>query len=293
MSAYGLQAVTIDATVLTGIKSYNFDRREKSLDANNDGTVHRTMHAVKRAAPKVDFSTVACKSLIALLNGSLDAPMLNLATGAAFVFALQSATVPGYGGTHRGISMAKGQVYLTGFKWSPSGDGLEAAATCFGLSADGTTDPVALTTPSLPTVTPVEVFTLTSMTLGGQPVTKCQSFDLSIDPKADNGVEDVCYDLGLPFPKIMAVAGAAGPIEIDATIETLDQAVAPSATGTLVAVFTQYAFGGTLGTATITLTINASMIREASRVGGRPSTRRFRIMARHDGTNRPLTLATT
>lgn len=292
MSAYGLQAVTIDATVLSGIKSYNFDRREKALDANTDGTLHRTMHAVKRSAPKVDFSTVACKSLMALLVGSLDAPMMNLVTAADFAFALQGA-VPGYAGVHKGIRFAKGSIYLTGFKWSPSGDGLEAAASLFGLSADGTTDPVALITPTLPTVTPVEVFTLTSLTLGGQAITKCQGFDLTIDPKAENSIEDVCFDLGLPYPKLMAVAGAAGPIEVDAVIETLDQAVAPSTTGTLVAVFTQYAFGGTLGTATVTLTINASMIREESRVGGRPSTRRFRIMARHDGTNRPLTITTT
>ena len=292
MTAYGLQAVTIDSTVLTGIKSYNFDRRERTLSADTDGTLHRTFHAVKRAAPKVDFSTVAVESLIALLTGSLDAPMREIASAVDFAFAQQATAGPGYGGTHRGVRLAKGHVYLTGLKWSPGGDGLEAACSVFGLSADGTTDPVALITPTLPVVTPSEVFTLTSLTLGGQPVTKCQNLDFTIDPKAENNVEDVCYDLGLPFPKLMAVAGAAGPIEVDAMVETLDQGVAPASTGTLVAVFTQYAFGGTLAVNTVTVTINASMIREETRVGGRPSARRFKVFARHDGTNRPLTITT-
>lgn len=292
MSAYGLQAVTIDSTVLTGIKTYNFDRRERMLSADTDGTLHQTFHAAKRAAPKVDFSTVAVESLMGILTGSLDAPMKNITTAADFLFALQASATPGYGGTHRGIRLTKGHIYLTGLKWSPAGDGLEAACSAFGLSADGTTDPVTLITPTLPTVTPVEVFTLTSLMLGGQAVTKCQSLDIGIDPKGENNVEDVCYDLGLPFPKEMAVAGAAGPIEVSATVELLDQAVAPANSGSLVAVFTQYAFGATIAANTLTVTINAAQIREEARTAGRPSTRRFKVLGRHDGTNRPLTITT-
>ena len=292
MSAYGLQAVTIDSTVLSGIKSYSFDRRERMLDAQTDGTLHQTFHAAKRAAPKVDFSTVAVESLMGLLTGSLDAPMKNIATAADFIFALQASATPGYGGTHRGIRLTKGHIYLTGLKWAPGGDGLEAACSAFGLSADGTTDPVTLITPTLPVVTPAEVFTLTSLTLGGQTVTKCQNLDIGIDPKGENNVEDVCYDLGLPFPKEMAVAGAAGPIEVSATVELLDQAVAPTTSGTLVAVFTQFAFGATLAVNTLTVTINAAQIREESRTAGRPSSRRFKVLGRHDGTNRPLTITT-
>jgi hypothetical protein len=292
MSAYGLQAITIDATVLTGIRAYSLDRRERMLDAAADGTLHQTMHAAKRAAPKVDFSTVAVESLMGLLTGSLDAPMRNIGSAADFIFALRAASAPGYGGTHRGIRLAKGHIYLNGLKWSPGGDGLEAACSAFGLSTDGTTDPVALITPTLPTVTPIEVFTLTSLTLGGLAITKCQSLDITIDAKADNGVEDVCFDLGLPFPKEMAVAGAAGPIEVSATVEGLDMAGSPSTSGSLVAVFTQYAFGGHLGANTITVTINAGQIREEGRTGGRPSSRRWKVMGRHDGTNRPLTITT-
>lgn len=293
MSAYGLQAVTIDATVLSGIKAYSLDRRERMLAADTDGTLHQTFHAAKRGAPKVDFSTVAVESLMGILTGSLDAPMKNIATAADFLFALQASATPGYGGTHRGIRLSKGHIYLVGLKWSPSADGLEAACSAFGLSADGTTDPVTLITPTLPVVTPVEVFTLTSLTLGGVAVTKCQSLDIGIDPKAENNVEDVCYDLGLPFPKEMAVAGAAGPIEVSATVETLDQAAAPATSGSLIAVFTQFAFGGHLAANTMTVTINAGQIREESRTGGRPSGRRFKILGRHDGTNRPITISTT
>lgn len=293
MTASALQAVTIDATVLSGIRGYNLDRRERMLSPDTDGTLHQTFHAAKRAAPKVDFSTVAVESLMGILTGSLDAPMKNITTAVDFCFALQASATPGYNGTHRGIRLTKGHIYLAGLRWSPGADGLEAACSAFGLSADGTTDPVSLITPTLPTVTPVEVFTLTSLTLGGLAVTKCSSLDIGIDAKAENNVEEVCYDLGLPHPKEMAVAGAAGPIEVSGTVEMLDQGGAPTTSGSLIAEFTQYAFGATLSANTLTVTINAALIREEARTGGRPSTRRFKILGRHDGTNRPITIATS
>lgn len=289
---YGMYAAIIDGTNLTGIKSYTLDRRERNLNGDNDGLLHQTMHAAKRAAPKIDFSTVAVESLMGLLTGSLDAPMRSIATAADFIFPQKGASAPGYSGTHRGVRLAKGHIYLDGLKWSPAADGLEAGCSAFGLSADGLTDPVELITPSLAAITPVEVFTLTALELGGVDILKCSNWDLTIAHKGENNVEEVCYDLGLPFPKDMQVAGAAGPIEVSGVIEGLDQSISPTTSGTMVAEFTQYAFGGSLGTNKLTVTVNAAMIREVTRTGNRTSGRRWAFFGRHDGTNRPLTIST-
>ena len=292
---FNLQAVILDGTTLTGCKGYNLQRREKFLTLGSDGTVHQTFHGVQRAAPMVQFQTVGVEQLLTALSSSLECPMKTIATAVDFNFAKQNNAAPGNNATgHTGSRIASGHVYLNGLKWSPSSDGLEAGVDVFGISADGTTDPVATIAPTLVTPTPAEVFTLTSLTLGGASVTKTLNFDLSIKHQAENNNESVCYNNGLPQPMNMQVAGSAGPIEIACTIETKDQALAPTTTGTMVAVFTQYTFGGGLSANIITLTINSALIREDSKgaTQGSGGTRRFNLMARHDGTNRPLTIVT-
>lgn len=293
---YGLEAVILDGTTLTGCKGFSVAQRERHTSLGTDGTVHQTFHAAARKAPKVDFTTVAVKQLLAALTTSLEVPMKTIATAVDFNFSRQDDAKPGKNATgHTGSRITSGHVYANAFRWAPGGDGLEASVEVFGLSANGTTDPITGITPTLVTPTPAEVFTLTSLNLGGQSITKCSSLELAIAHQGENNDESLCYNLGLPMPTMMRVAGASGPVEISASIETLDQVVAPTTSGTLVAVFTALAFGGTLGSATVTLTLNAAMIREDTKAAqqGSPGTRRFAIKARHDGTNRPLTWATT
>ena len=293
---YGLEAVILDGTTLTGCKGFSLDQREKRTTQGADGTLHQTFHNVQRKAPKVDFSTLAAKQLLSVLTTSLDVPMKNIGTAVDFNFSRQDDTKPGKNATgHVGSRFTKGHVYCSGFKWSPGGDGLEASCELFGLSSNGTTDPITDITPTLVSPTSAESFTLTSLTVGGVAVTKCQAYDLSIAHQGENNDESLCYNLGLPMPTMMKVAGAGGQIAIGGSIELLDQSISPATSGTIVAVFTQTAFGGTLGSATVTLTINAAMIREDTKTAqqGSPGIRRFAFMGRHDGTNRPLTWATT
>lgn len=293
MTISTLQAVNLDGTWLTGIKGQGLERREKHLIEGNSGTLHQTFHCVRRGAPKASFSTVAVGALLALLSTSTDAPMKNIATALDLVYAAQEPTKPGYATTgHLCDRIAKGHVYLSGLAWSKTGDGLEASVDAFGLSADGTTNPVAAATPTLPTDEPTEVYALTSATLGGQAISQAESVTIAIDHRGENNIESICHSLDLPFPVLMATAGVNGQVAVEATLECNDLAVAPSATGTLVLVFTKFAFGGTIGTGTITVTINAGMIREESKAAqhGSPATRRFKIMASFDGTNLPLTV---
>lgn len=293
---YGLEAVILDGTTLTGCKGFSLSQRERHVSLGADGTLHQTFHSVARKAPKVDFSTVAVKSLLGALTTSLDVPMKNIATAVDFNFSRQDDTKPGKNATgHTGSRFTLGHVYCNAFRWSPGGDGLEASCELFGLSANGTTDPITGITPTLVSPTSAEVFTLTSATVGGQAITKVNSVEIAIAHQGENNDETLCYNVGLPMPTQMRVAGASGPIEISGTIEILDQVVAPTTSGTVVLVFTQMAFGGTLGAATVTLTINAAMIREDSKSAqqGSPGTRRLMFKGRHDGTNRPLSWATT
>lgn len=291
---YAPQAIIINGTTLTGIQSYTLDRREAALSLGADGVLHQTFHAIRRAAPRMDFTTVAAEALAGIL-GNTDAPMVKLTSNLDAFWAAQDADKPGLASSgHKGLRAAAGHVYLTGLRWSGGGgSGLEAAASAFFTSSDGTTNPLAnITTPTLPTAAATEVLTLTACTLGGQTLGRVSSLDITIDPKAENSA-DMCYANGLPYPTLMQTAGVGGPIDIGATLETLDQVVTPTDTGTLVAVFTKYAQGGLISADTLTVTLANAMIREETRTAqqGNPSARRFRLWCRLDGVTKPITIA--
>ncbi len=294
-TAYSLQAVPINGTTITGIKGHTLDRREKFASLGSDGNLHRTFVSLKRAAPMVGFSTVAVKTLLSVLTNA-DAPMAAITANADLIYAAQASAAPGYaGGGHIGRRIAAGHVYLDKLSWSAAGEGLEAAASIFALSSDGTTDPIASFVPTLAAPTSVEVYALTSATAGGQSLTSMVSAEVNISHKGENNDETNCFSLDLPYPTLMRVAGAGGPIEISGSLETLDQSVSPSATGTIVLVFTVRAFGAVTGASTITVTIAGAMIRETTRPAthGSPATRRFEFLARYDGTTKPITIVTT
>lgn len=300
MTAFAFNAVRLNGTLLGGIDAPNFDRRENQMARGDDGQVHQTTAAVIRIAPMASFSTVAARALAVILGTGDEVPHVALdGTNGLELLGLKiNDAGPGYasGIVHARRQGARGALYLSGLSWSP-GDVLRASAEAFFLGASGTADPVAsslTTAPTLPLNT--EQMGLETLTLGGTTLTRVRSLDISIDHRAANDIEDICYNLGLPHPLLLATAGINGPAEVTATVETLDLDTVIAGSGTLVAGFKSLNHLGVgLGSNALTVTLNAAIIREVSIPGqaGGAGVRRFEIRATFNGTNKPLTIVTS
>jgi hypothetical protein len=298
MTAFAFNLVRLNqaATLLGGVRSPSFDRRDEFSPVATDGTLHQTSNAIIRSMPKISFSTIAVRALFASLTAT-ELPFLALdgANGIEVFAAKINAAGPGYAGgsVHAKKQMISGQINLTGVKWSP-GNVVEATAEVFGIAATGSTDPVTTNAAvALPTLSAnTEQLVLSSLVLGGATMTKITDLDISIGHQTENNDQEICFNTGLPFPIMLKQAGVGGQTEITATVETTDFAAAPTATGTLVATFTAVSpLGIGLGSPTATIILAGCIIREESNAAGGPGKRRYTIRATFDGATRPVTVA--
>jgi hypothetical protein len=289
MTTFNFNLVQINGTSLTGVRSSGLDRRESQAVAATDGTLHQTSAPILRTAPRAGFSTLAVRALIGILtNGNVPYLALNGSTGWRGI-ALKIGTTPAYdaGTAHIARTMASGMVLLDGITWSP-GQPAEAAVSVFGLSADGTTDPVASATIALPTLpTAQEQCVLTTLTVNGQAITRVQSLSISIGHQVENSA-DLCYLNGLPYPTQLQQPGVGGATEITCQIDTRDFAVAV-ANGTVVATFAVLNHNGVGTSASVaTITLAATVARETQLDR---ETRRIEIRATWNGTTNPISVA--
>lgn len=297
MTAFAFNAVRLNSSgsLLGGIEAPNLDYRETSLARGDDGQIHQTTVAISRAAPMASFTTVAARALAVILGTGDEVPHVALdGSNGIELFGLRlNASGPGYasGSVHAKRQMTAGGLYLSGLSWSPA-DVLRASADVFGTSSNGTTSPVTPSTVAAPTLPlNTEQLVLESLTVGGEAVTRARSYDVAIDHKAENNVEDICYSTGLPFPMILAQPGVNGPSEITCDIDTLDLTTSFPGSGAIVATFKVLNHLGVgLGSDALVATLNTSQIREAT-IGG--NVRRLSCRATFDGSNRPFTLATS
>lgn len=298
MTAFNFSLAALNGTTLVGIRSANFDRRETQSPIGTDGTLHQTGASVIRAAPMAQLTTIAVRSLFAILGTGDEVPFvaLNGTTGLVLYGPKINATGPGYdsGSVHKTLTAANGMVFLDRVSWSPGGVA-EASASVYITSTAGGTDPVTASTAALPTL-PVntEQMVLSTLTLNGTAVTRCASVEVSLSHRAENNDESVCFNQGLPYPVLLTQAGVGGQTEVMVTIETLDLTTA-FANGTVVIAFTSLsALGVGLGSATATMTINGALTREQTIGGenGQPARRQLMIRGTFDGTNKPVTIAT-
>jgi hypothetical protein len=293
VTAQSLYSLAINTNVIKGLTAPpSLQRRQTRRRSASSGALHHTAGFIIRTAPRIDVSSRALGQILALLNGSLEAPMLALdgTNGAVAIAPQLAAAQPGWmaGTTGTQWQLARGEVYATRIAWSHGDPDAVVDLSIFGVSSDGSADPVA---ESHATAAPAhgqddEAWTLTACTLNGVALTP-ESLTISIDARAENTAQD-CYTAGLIHPVVVTKAGVAGPIMITAEIETL-LVQATLGTGPLVCTFTQRAQGGLLTGTTKVLTLNGGMIGDEG-LGGQPLARRISYEARHDGTNRPLTI---
>lgn len=279
-------ATTIVAgTTLTGMQEVSYQRRPQKFTLGASGTLHNTFHSILREAPTLGIKTVDLAAVLALLNGSTDAPMKSGQVSA--LLAKTAAASPAYDPTasaHIQVTAALAETYLREVSWSDGGPAM-VSLDVFSYSSDGTTDPVVESAANAPgVVTPVEAYTLTGCTLNAIALNP-ESVTLSINPKAENNARE-CYQMGLPFPVFVTKAPLAGPVEISCAIETAAVGAVIGA-GALVLTFTNMAQGGRLGATTKTFTLNAGL----PMVESLGATRRLTYHARANGATLPLTIA--
>jgi hypothetical protein len=297
MTAFAFNAVRLNGTMLAGIGAPNFERRETGVSRASDGQIHKTTESIIRAAPKASFETVAARALAVILGTGDAIPYVPLdgSNGLELIGLKLNTTGPGYasGTVHPYRKGAVGSLYLDGLSWSPA-DVLKARASAFFSSAAGGTDPVTsglTTAPTLPANE--EQLVLTALTVLGVSVTRAQSFDLSIDHRAENNVESVCYNTGLPYPVQVAHAGINGSTDIGLGIDTLDLDSALTGNGDIVAVFTNLNHLGVgIDTETLTVTLSNCIVREEAIPGadGGAGSRRLTARPTYNGSTQPLTI---
>ncbi len=285
--------------LLKGIREPEFERRERNVIADGQGTLYRTGVSAIRDAPMARFQTISVYALNALIvaGGITAMPSLALdgTNGIELIAARNNDAGPGYkgGSVHARRQMKAGQLDLNSLSWRPN-DVLVAACSAYGLSTDGDaavviSDQVAL--PTLPLTS--EQLVLSSLSFGGVTPPEVVSLDIDIGHQTANDNDEICYNTGHPSPILLAQTGVAGPAAVEATIEVLDLTSAPTSGGAMTAVFTAVSnLGMGLATNVVTAVINTSFIREVS-LQGRPGHRRFHVIGTYDGTNRPFTLTNT
>ena len=293
MTAFAFSIVKINNVAQFGVRSPDYQPREKQLPADQDGTVWQTSSPVIRAAPMLKWSTVAVKTLLALFGTTSRPPYVALdgVNGIEVIGAKINATGPGYDATavHASRKCLNGLVMLAGLSWKP-GDVVEASCEAFLTGTAGGTNPVVTATVAAPTI-PVNTEQLVLSSITGIPSTRILSLDVAISHQVENNDDVICYNAGLPYPLLCKQPGVAGPVEWLATFETTDLTTALT-NGTITVVFGVLNHNGVgLAAGTATLVLNNCQIREEG-IAGKPGSRKVTARATWDGTSYPGTIAT-
>lgn len=297
MSASTFQVLHVNTTSIPGLTNGLFDEREKDSYGGDDGAAQLTTACVKRTAPIAQFTTLAARTLAALLGTGDLVPFLALdgVNGINLAGVLNGATPgPASGTVHPRRQFLNGLLLLDKLSWRSNG-WLEAGATAYAKSAAGATDPIVRTLVTAPTVPlNTERMDLFAATIGGAAIVSPQSIEIEIQHQVENNDEGHdCYDGGLPFPVALKQPGAGGVSQVKVSIDTLDTTT----------VYTNGVFVGNwrvanhlgvgLSALGLLATVNSPMVRTRNITGpGGAAARRIEIIGTYDGTNNALTLAT-
>ena len=291
--SYAIQAMTVNGTILRGVRGYSIEQGEDIMTDAHDGTVHELGHHVMRTAPQVESQHRDLEGLVGVLASGVEAlPTCRLdgTDGLLLQYAAASDEGPGYADSgHSARRVPKGIGYLTGVEWS-EGQAAEASMRWWPVSTDGIASPFAAPTVSLPAASgSLFGWVLESISRsGGSALTDVASVSLTVDPQAEYE-----YDSGKPHPVDVRGAGVQGPTEIRLEIETRDLSWG-AGSGAIAVVFRRMAQGGGFATGAdtrLTITLVGGWSREESRQAqqGERATDRIMVLPRFDGTNMPLT----
>lgn len=293
-SLYVGKAVVINGagTPLYGITKQSYDPRVTKKDYANSGSVHTRLSSFVRYAPIMKFSTMSVQTLLGTgYLENLNTPMdeLDGSNGLLLTLGRVKDDAPGYDSTaHRTLKMASGQIYLDSLNWSGGAEGLTADCTAYGISSDGTTDPVTpASSNSIPSDGADTPWQLTGATIAGVACDSIQSFSATFAHGAENNAEG-SYTLGLPFPVRVVPPGAGGAILISGELDIMDQALSLANSGAIVLTFQQNQLGGGF-TGTQVLTFSGCAIEVAPMDAGQGvATRKVKFTCTYVPTTYPF-----
>ncbi len=297
-AVFGIQAIKVNGTAFIGGRGQSLDRGRQILSAGFDGQVFETLHTAIQTKPVMEFETAAIKTMITALgtSGTTAFPLVVLdgAAGIVMYCGRSAVDLPGYDASsiHVSRTALNGVLVMERLSWS-LGQPAVMHLKAFLTSTDGTTDPITTATnvalASLPAAANTEAYALSALTINGTSLGPVNSMELTVGHKFDFD-----YLTGLPYPTLVSGAGARGPAEIRMSVD-MDDISLGEGTGSVSAVFTNLANGGTLGSSTVTATMNGPWSLEDGFQGQfqGPMTRRLTVRPKFAGATNPFTWATT
>ena len=266
---FSMSALQLNGTTFAGGQSFSYDPGLSVVSPTTDGASDEIFHSVQRSMPRIDFTTL---ELAALLNASFLAPTatppflaLNGTTGARLVGRLQATDSNAHaaGSVHESLVIARGLVYLTGIN-AQVGSPAELSGRILGKSADGDTNPVALSqiaAPSEPnTIAP---YILDSVSINGTVDDACTGVSLTIEAgeRFEHGPN--------VFPTFVGI-GQGSAVKYRLQITTDDESLHRSvgdigAEQQVVVVIRNMTQGGTRGANTVTITTNNGLLVSTGR----------------------------
>lgn len=290
--------VKINGNALPGTVNGTYDERESDDLRDDDGQLHVTSAAVKRAAPMAAWSTVCLRSLFVLLGTGDETPFVALdGVNGLDMLGAESDTAPGLasGSVHARRRFLNGLVMLDKISYRPDSIA-EASCSAYAKAAAGGTDPVTRTATTAPTIPlNTERLVLIAATINGANALRMlQSLDIDFAHQVENNDPGQgCYDGGLPFPVVLKQPGAGGAISVRFSIETQDVTTS-FANGTAVFTFGVLNHQGIgVGSQRAIVTLNTCQVRSRRITGPKgAASQLIEGIATFDGTNRPCTLST-
>ena len=293
---FGIQAISVNGSGFAGVRGQSREMARTINSEGSDGTVFETLHTLSKSAQVASYDTVAAKTMLSAMGSSGTAPFpfvkLNGSTGLIMYCGRSASLAPGYdtGSYHLSRTALNGVITMERLAWGGIGQDALLSCKAFYTSTDGTTDPVSLSTTiavgSLPTPANTEAYVLSALTLDGVSIGPVNSCEIDIGHKFEYQ-----YLAGLPYPTNTRGAGPNGRAELRLMADINGIELPDLGTGSVSAVFTARASGGTLGSSTLTFTFNGPWTIQQNEQGSNagPMSGRFEVRPKWNGTTNPLT----
>lgn len=303
LTEFGILHAELNGSSLNGAQGQAADHGSQIRSPSSDGSVQETLHYIPRYTPRADMSSLAIKTIMDLLNGSVYAPIkaLNGTTGLALYGAKVASDAPAYasGTVHEKLVATHGVLAATGLSWQQDAEAVLSLAAILRSNDGGDSGPWTGSQATLPTIpTNEEAWTVTGLvipTLAASGIDGLQSVELSMNP----GIEPR-WNGSKPYPSLIRGGGANGPVQHRLSFSSSDQTLQRTLAGgvayagAVVLTLTKYSQGAGLSATTFAFTLNDCLIVNADALSGQqgsPQATNFQVIPRFDGTNNALSWA--
>ena len=284
---YGPARVLLDTTALRTSDAAAFRRNQERFTRHGGGSVYAGFHSVMRESPTIEYTTMDLIPTLTMMDGG------GVPNGTSPITAIWSRPADNqipYASAIARTLPATTRHFLNRISIT-QGQTVRISATAFGVSPNGNATPVENSTPNPPGQISESVeWVCTSIVQNGVEIERWQSAEIEIDHKATTQADE-CFRGQRPFPVLVASGGPRGGVDVSLTIEGHDLAQSLNDTDPIVFTLQPKISGqASLGSDEITITIIPGLT-DRDLADGSPSSNSITVLAKHDGTNLPITIA--